>query len=75
MDFVGFFLTVSLFISSLFFKPVTAGCTDSDVTEVKWFVSLKVFLLKLAAYPLPVPGFCINLLLSNVALIFVITLG
>lgn len=34
---VGFFvfLTVSLFISSLFFKPVTAGCIDSDVTEMK----------------------------------------
>lgn len=28
------FLMVSLFISSLLFKPVTAGGIDSDVTEM-----------------------------------------
>lgn len=40
----GFFDSKPLF--SLLFKAVTAGCVDSDVTEVKWFISLKGFLLK-----------------------------
>lgn len=65
------FLMVSLFISSLFFKAVTAGCIGRDVTEV---ICLFKDSLKLAAWPLPVPGFCINLLLSTVALRFVVSL-
>lgn len=49
----------SLFFS-LFFKTVTAGCVDSDVTEMKWFVSLKGFLLKRVAWPLSLLAFALT---------------
>lgn len=57
--FVGvFFDSKPLF--SLLFKAVTAGCVDSDVTEMKWFISLKGFLLKRVVWPLFLLAFALT---------------
>lgn len=56
-------------------QNVLVGSVCTAVMWLKLNVSLKVVMPKLAAWPLPVSGFPINLLLSTVALKFINILG